>query len=144
MAKDGNVRVWAWDGSRFREIVVDVSGHPQVDALSVANPPNLDKAISKLIDKSVVNNSQDQTTSLASGISEVIILTPPTGKLWKFISMYLNANPPPGATSGTHSFWLYNPDETTEALHGRSTYGSILQFNYGYWFIANSLARPTD
>jgi len=144
MAKDGNVRIWAWDGSRFREILIDTSGHPQVDALSVANPSNLDKAISKLIDKSVKYNETINTGSLSAGATESCNITPPSGKGWRYITMYLNALAPPGASSGTHEFVIWSPGGKFGLLRGVSTYTNRLRFDLSYWKDANSSKEPPD
>jgi len=144
MTKSGNVKIFAWDGTEFREIVIDTSGHPQVDALSVANPPNLDKAISKLIDKSIRCQTTTQTGSVNAGAYEVITFSPPPCKLWRFICLYLYAPGVSGATSGTHEFLLYNPRGTREAMLGRSSYVGPLSFKYSHWWEASALVYPPD
>jgi len=144
MAKDGNVRVWAWDGSRFREILIDTLGHPQVDALSVANPSNLDKAISKLIDKRIVASTTTQTGTLASGGSEIITFTPALDKMWHFKGFFFHVEAPSGASSGTHFLEIRNPGGTREAARGTSTYTSALIFKRSYWKSATSAKEPPD
>jgi len=144
MTKSGNVKIFAWDGSEFREILIDTTGHLQVDALSVANPPNLDKAISKLIDKSISTPAYPQTSSLAAGASETITYTPPAGKLWRFIFLYLSAPAPAGASSGTHDFVLRSPRGYRPVMMGRSTYATDLYFDYNYWRIADDVIHPSD
>jgi len=144
MAKNGNVRVWAWDGSQFREILIDTLGHPQVDALSVANPPNLDKAISKLIDKSIVATTSTQTGTLASGTSEIITMTPPINKMWRYQNLLFTVTAPSGASSGSHALSVISPGGTYGATTGVSYYYTKLLFDVNHWRVADAEKLPPD
>jgi len=124
--------------------VIDTAGHLQVDTLSVANPPNLDKAISKLIDKSVKYNESSITTSLPSGGYEMWTITPPSGKGWRYISLYVGVSAPPGATSGTHEFTSWSPGGKVGILRGISHYYTRLRFDLSYWRDADAVKEPPD
>ena len=104
----------------------------------------LDKAISKLIDKSVSVQSQEIATSLAAGANEIVTFTPPAGKLWHFIDFKFHAPAPEGAASGDHTCKFFGPSEDNEIIQGTSGYASILNFSRSEWRVATTEKFPTD
>lgn len=104
---------------------------------------SLQKAV---VDVSVVGNksililNNDQTATVASGSNETVTITPPTGKLYHLIGMWLNASAPSGATTGTHAFNLATG--SVDLMYGASVYSSSCTFDWSYWYVADSAKRP--
>jgi len=60
--------IYGWTGAAGVKILVDTEGHLQIDALSIANPPNLDVALSTRAAEATLSSFNDKfPTSIALG-----------------------------------------------------------------------------
>jgi hypothetical protein len=61
----------------------------------------------------LVYEDLSSSSTVNSGASETVTVTPPAGKICRLIGIRLNADPPPASSSGTHEFELnYNTTGT--------------------------------
>ena len=104
----------------------------------------LDKAISKLIDKSISVQAQGIATSLAAGANETVTFTPPAGKLWRFIDLDFHADAPSGAASGEHTCKVFDPSFSNPITQGTSGYAAALNFSRSHWRDADLEKLPAD
>jgi len=82
-----------------------------------------------------------ETGNTVPGGHSDYILTPPTGKIWKVITVYLQVDAPPLAASGTHMFKVLL--QNAAIISGQSNYGADLRFDTSVWETADSLQRPS-
>ena len=67
-------------------------------------------------------------------------ISPPIGKLWKILNMFLYCRNPLGATFGEHTYVIKSG--TINIVMGESVFGSNLLWDYCGWEIANSSQKP--
>lgn len=83
---------------------------------------------------------ETQTGNISAGSGENTVFTPPAGKLWQVLNMYLMAQPPSGASSGIHSYTLIVGN--INILSGGSVFGSLVNWNSSCWEAADSFQYP--
>lgn len=81
-----------------------------------------------------------KNTTIASMAYETVELSPPAGKSWRVLNMYLFASKPTGATVGAHAFSLILGD--INVLYGESVFNSDLKWDYSRWDLADSVQKP--
>ena len=91
--------------------------------------------------KHIIEEITESGTILSIGTDNTV-LTPPAGKLWEILNMYLMASDPIGATSGTHSFTLLVGN--INVLRGKSIFSSDLKWDYSVWALADSEQIPSS
>lgn len=87
--------------------------------------------------------NQDQTTSVAASASETVTISAPAGKVATIVGLYLQANAPASATTGTHQFTV-RIGSTVTFLEGVSAFGTRLLYQTSEWRDADSAKRPAD
>lgn len=90
----------------------------------------------------LVAQELSDTTDVAATNSLQQVFTPPKGRLWEIVGMYLNTGAPPGAASGVHEFVLRTGD--ISLITGRSVFGSAITWNHSHWQVADSAKLPAD
>jgi len=88
----------------------------------------------------MVYKNVDQTTTVASGTSEIVTITPPTGRIWRLMGIWIHVDPPPGATSGTHTFGI--SAQYMGLSHADWPYTSKAGFFKYYWRYSPSAQEP--
>lgn len=88
----------------------------------------------------------DQTGIIKPGIIETVNIKAPLGYIYEIIDLSLIIlGIPAGGTSGTHSFTVRSETESILVLFGQSVFGTVVQYLYGHWYIAdNSQLPPND
>ena len=56
--------------------------------------------------------------------------------------MYLDADPPSGATTGRHSISVATESGSVALLYGQSKYTGLILYTYGKWVWATEAAEP--
>lgn len=72
--------------------------------------------------------------------SEDTYISPPIGKLWRILNMFLYCRNPLGATFGEHSYTLRSGD--INIILGESVFGSNILWDYMGWQLADSRQEP--
>lgn len=67
-------------------------------------------------------------------------ISPPTGKLWKILNVFLYCRNPLGAAFGVHSYTLTSGE--INIMLGESVFGSNLLWDYCGWETADSKQKP--
>lgn len=98
----------------------------------------------RLIDRTgykIVHETRTPTDIIPPGF-EVVIFTPPEGKIWEMLSCNFAASAIPGATIGTHEFEVIVSN--MGYLLGSSGYNKDLAYGAGEWELATVFALPSD
>ena len=97
-------------------------------------PPTTNKHVTRYITEG------DNVSSMAS---DMTYITPPVGKVWQILNMFLMSMAPLGAASGKHFFSL-DIGGTMNILKGESVFGSNLRWDYSQWDLADSEQKPSE
>ena len=84
-----------------------------------------------------------ESDSISSMGFDWTYITPPAGKVWRILNMYLVAAAPFGASSGTHNFSL-GIGGAMNILMGASIFSSNVRWDYSQWDVADSEQKPSD
>jgi len=85
----------------------------------------------------------DQTGTVASGGTEWVSANPPSGKVWRVISMWIRIPEPPGAGSGFHKVTGYGCNTNIHFI-GQSDYATRIDFVENHWMNANQAQGPSN
>lgn len=76
------------------------------------------------------------------GTGDSVFFSPPSDEVWELQAIRLEANPVPGASSGTHGWSVFALDGQIGLATGISDFASDVTWNDGYWETATDTKNP--
>jgi len=90
-----------------------------------------------------VNIDVSSNSTVLSGQSETVTITPPSGKVYSIIRVDEYCSPPSGATTGTHSFDNRSSNPNRTIVYIENAYSGVIQLR-GISPILYSRIDPSD
>jgi hypothetical protein len=109
--------------------------------------PQFSQIVATASRESVINsgNQYFSTGTVPAGSNESVDMYAPDGTIANVLAMYLNANPPAGATTGTHSFdVLAGTAQVINYMSGTSVFSSKVEYKYNEFSTADSQKLPVS
>jgi len=93
--------------------------------------------------ESVTPISANQTSTVSSGGSAQTTVTAPTGTVLEILGLQIIIDPPPGASTGDHIFFIRGPNLEVRYLACRSGFSTAIEIKDNRIFTADQTQEPS-